>query len=214
MKTVDRCEAKFIVIDGIDGCGKSTLSKKLYNYYKSLGKKIILTKEPGGSPSSKYLREYLLNSKIDITPITETLIFLADRYEHINKTIIPAINAGYNVICDRYTPSTYAYQVFGRNVDSSITDFLTKRLQILYPDITLIIDIDVKLAIKRKRSDKANPLEEKYELMGKDFLECVRKGFLWYAKNFDNTYIINGDKAVEASLKDALNIIDKALGKF
>ena len=119
----------FIVIDGIDGCGKTTIGKLTFQYIHGLSENVILTREPGGTPFFKPIRQLLLKSESNIETMTETLLFFADRCEHIKKIIEPSLRANINVICDRFIASTYAYQCFGSGINIRLVNILKKRVK-------------------------------------------------------------------------------------
>ena len=129
----------FIVFEGIEGCGKSYQSKKLYNKLKKNKIDAILTREPGGTKSSELIRNLILkdyfskNSKEKFDKYTDTLLYLAARNEHVKNKIKPALSKKKIVICDRFVDSTIAYQVYGKKVDKSfIKNFMTKQGQTIF----------------------------------------------------------------------------------
>lgn len=186
----------FIAFDGIDGCGKSTQSRRLYDYLLSKGVKTLLTKEPGGTKTGEVLRKILISKEFHTEPITEMLLYSADRLEHQKKVVVPKLKDNFVVISDRYISSTYAYQIFGRKLDMSILNFLEKITVLKHPDHVFIIDIDPAVAVERsvKRLKRDNKLssEGKFESLPESFYKDVREGFIWYAKNFENCHILDG----------------------
>jgi dTMP kinase len=209
----NRDKPLFIVIDGIDGCGKSTIGRLTFQYLQGLSINVVLTREPGGSPFFEPIRRMLLKSESSIETLTETLLFFADRYEHIKKIIEPSLHANINVICDRFIASTYAYQCFGSGADINLVNTLKEHIVSFEPDITIILDIDIHLALKRinnKISDKTAHIDEtRYEKLGISFYTKVRKGFLWYAKQFKNVFVVNANRDVDTVFADVINILEK-----
>lgn len=203
----------FIVIDGIDGCGKTTIGKLTCQYIQGLSKNVVLTREPGGTPFFEPIRQLLLKSENNVETLTETLLFFADRCEHIKKIIGPSLHANINVVCDRFIASTYAYQCFGSGIDIRLVNTLKKHIVPFDPDITIILDIDIHLAlerIKNKISKTSTYIDEtRYEGLGESFYTKVRKGFLWYAKKFDNVFIVNANRDVDHVFADVINILEK-----
>ena len=119
----------FVTFEGIEGSGKSYQSKKLFRKIKSMGLSVIYTREPGGSNSAEKIRKIILSgSKNKFTKVTDTLLYLAARNEHIEKTIKPAIFKKKIIICDRFFDSTLAYQVYGKGVNKSLVDFVHKKI--------------------------------------------------------------------------------------
>ena len=147
----------FIVFEGIEGSGKSYQAKILYNKLKKLNKKVILTREPGGTKSAEIIRKIILkdyfekNKKIKFDKYTDTLLYLASRNEHVKNKIKPALKQGNIVICDRFIDSTYAYQVEGKKVQN---DFIKKiHNQIignLRPNLTIVLKVQQKSMFYRK----------------------------------------------------------------
>ncbi|MFP3024667.1 MAG: dTMP kinase [Wolbachia sp.] len=166
----------FITFEGIDGSGKTTQSELLANYFKQIHgeNNVVLTREPGGTDFAEKIRGSLLKDNID--PISELLLFTSMRYEHMKELILPALKEGKTVICDRFIDSTIAYQGYGLGVDLSLIRDLHKLVEIKYPDITFILDIDVQVGLSRAKD------KNKYEEMDVDFYNKVREGFQEIAK--------------------------------
>jgi len=176
----------FLTIEGIDGCGKSTQAQKLMQKLLKEGKSVVLTKEPGGTALGAYIRNLLLNK--DMEPVTEFLLFAADRKEHIEKIIKPYLWQGIIVISDRFLDSSVAYQGYGRGVKNDfitcVHNFITEGLK---PDITFIIDIAPEVGLKRlKRFDRI-------ENGGIALLAKVREGYLEIAREEKRFVVIKGE---------------------
>ncbi|MDR1139570.1 MAG: dTMP kinase [Rickettsiales bacterium] len=161
----------FITFEGIDGSGKTTQSELLANHFKQIRgeNRVILTREPGGTDFAEKVRRVLLKDNID--PISELLLLTSMRYEHMEKLILPALEEGKIVICDRFIDSTIAYQGYGLGVDLGLIGDLHKLVKIRRPDITFILDIDVQVGLSRAKN------KNKYEEMDINFYNKVRKGF-------------------------------------
>lgn len=170
----------FITFEGIDGSGKTTQSELLANYFKQVRgeNNVVLTREPGGTDFAEKIRGLLLKDNID--PISELLLLTSMRYEHMKELILPALKEGKTVICDRFIDSTIAYQGYGLGVDLSLIRDLHKLVEIKYPDITFILDIDVQVGLSRAKD------KNKYEEMKTDFYNKVREGFQEIAKKEPN----------------------------
>ncbi len=170
----------FITFEGIDGSGKTTQSELLANYFKQIHgeNNVVLTREPGGTDFAEKIRGLLLKDNID--PISELLLLISMRHEHMKKLILPALKEGKTVICDRFIDSTIAYQGYGLGVDLSLIRDLHKLVEIKYPDITFILDIDVQVGLSRAKD------KNKYEEMNVDFYNKVREGFQEIAKKEPN----------------------------
>jgi dTMP kinase len=152
----------FISFEGIEGTGKTTQARLLYQYLISKGHDVVLTEEPGGTNIGLKIRGILLSPDHQgMTSITELLLYNADRAQHLNELILPAVERGAIVITDRFTDSTYAYQGYGRGIDLNLIDSIdliaTGRLR---PDITILLDLDVETGLKRNRGiNKTDRLE-------------------------------------------------------
>ena len=142
-------KGKFITLEGIEGSGKSTSLETIKNFLTDLDIEFILTKEPGGGPLGKDLRQMLLNKESEISSEVELLLMMADRKNHIDELVLPNLQNGVWVISDRYLDSTYAYQGGGRQLNISKIDFLTSLLDLPKPDLTLLFDLPPKIALER-----------------------------------------------------------------
>ena len=164
----------FITFEGTDGCGKTTQIELLKQYFENVGKTVLLTREPGAKGLGTKLREILLNYDGVVSPNCESFLFLADRAQHIDTIIKPALERGEVVLCDRHTDSTIAYQGYGRQLDIERIKMLNKiATSGLTPDLTFVFDIDLETAKKRLNRDK-----DRMESSGDDFFQRVRKGYL------------------------------------
>ena len=136
----------FITFEGIEGSGKSYQGKKLYRNLKKRKIPVIFTREPGGSNGAEKIRKLILTgSKNKFTETTDTLLYLAARNEHIQKTLKPAISRKKNIICDRFVDSTMAYQVYGKNVDKLLVNTVHKQiLESIKPDLTVLLKVNIK----------------------------------------------------------------------
>ena len=180
-------KGKFIVFEGIDGSGKTTqinqLSKWLIrNEIIPENNQLVITREPGGTKLGKSIRSLLLNTSRGKSPdsITELLLYAADRSQHVNEIIRPALNKGDWVISDRFCGSTLAYQGYGRKLDIKlIKDLETIATQDISPDITFLLDIAVEESIKRRINRKDDRIEKE----GREFLSNVSLGFQALSKD-------------------------------
>jgi len=174
-------KGKFIVIEGIDGSGKTTQINKLSKWLIETNlipqnNQLVVTREPGGTKLGQSIRSLLLDTSIEKSPdsITELLLYAADRAQHVNEIIRPSLNKGDWVISDRFCGSTLAYQGYGRKLDIKlIKDLETIATQGISPDITFLLDIPVEESIKRRISRSDDRIEKE----GTDFLKNVSLGF-------------------------------------
>jgi len=206
-------KGKFLVIEGIDGCGKTTQIKHLAQWLPLSGlipknRNLLITREPGGTKLGKLLREILLNNSTDINPLptTELLLYAADRAQHVSEIIMPALLKGDWVISDRFSASTIAYQGFGRKLDLQLIEQLENiATQGLLPDITILLNLPVSKSILRRQEY----LDDRMEKEGAIFLENVSLGFLKLAQERKWITI-----SAEKSLSDVSNQIEFEIKKF
>ncbi|WP_213358361.1 dTMP kinase [Chlamydiifrater phoenicopteri] len=175
----------FISIEGGEGCGKSTLAASLSDYLSKEGAEVVCTREPGGTSLGEELRNLLLtNHSFSPNSVTELMLFLAARSEHIQKVILPALRENKIVICERFHDSTIVYQGFAGELDMEYVSNLCNNFMgenTLEPHLTFLLDIPVEDGLKRKRSQKEL---DRFERKNIAYHEKVRKGFLIQAERF------------------------------
>jgi len=205
----------FIVFEGVEGCGKSYQSKKLYNNLKKNKVDVLLTREPGGTKSSELIRNLILkdyftkDSKEKFDKYTDTLLYLAARNEHIKNKIKPALINKKVVICDRFVDSTIAYQVDGKKVDINFINNIHKKiLQGVNSNIVFVLKVSMNSSIKRlnKRNNK-----NRYDNFSQSFYNKAQKSFIKLAKNRKNYYILNSSRNDNSLENKILNIVKKYL---
>lgn len=174
-------KGKFIVLEGGEACGKSSQISVLKKLYKN--KNFIFTREPGGTEIANQIRDIIVKGAADkILPETELALIYAARFEHIHKVILPALNEGKNVISDRFNLSSYVYQGAARGLAPELIDnFNNIFLQNFKADLTILLDLDVKIA--QKRILKRNEEDERFEKFGLSFHQKIRSSFLNHAKH-------------------------------
>ena len=177
----------FITFEGIDGSGKSTQAALFRKWLTEVkGRDAILTREPGGWPGGSVLREIVVNGSLK-HKWSEAYLFLLDRAEHVASVIQPAIDAGRDVVCERYHDSTLAYQIWGRGLPLDIFVELARLSAFPVPDITVLFDISPKTAMKRVTS-RGNP--DSFENEGISFMEKIREGYLSLSKSDPNRWLV------------------------
>ncbi len=199
----------FITFEGIEGCGKSTQSNLLFQFLKNSNIDVILTREPGGTELGINIRKLLLNSS-SVFPIAELFLFLADRSQHANELIKPALEKGAILICDRYYHSTYAYQAAGRNV--GLKDIkMANELAIngIRPDITFLIDVPVEIGFRRKTT--GNLELDRIEKENLEFHNMIRESYLKMKETEDMIYIIDGTKSKEIIKEEIIFVLKNNL---
>jgi dTMP kinase len=197
-------DIKFLSFEGIDGCGKSTQAKFLVAHFMAKGQEVLCTREPGGSPGAEAIRGLLLTGDTDKwSAETELLLFTAARRDHLEKTIEPALAAGQMVICDRFADSTRVYQGATRGDLRAKVDQLHAAMIGREPDLTLIIDVDPKVALARGLA--RNSGEDRFEDFGLEFQEKLRTGFLKLTQEYpQRCRLVDGNRPTEAVFADVL----------
>ena len=184
----------FISFEGIDGSGKSTQARALADHLRRVGRDVILTREPGGSPGAEDIRALVLTGDPDRwSAETEILLFTASRRDHLEKTIRPALAKGQTVISDRFADSTRVYQGATRGDLRGMVDQLHSLMIGVEPDLTFIIDMDPATALSRGLARQSG--EDRFEDMGLAFQQTLRDGFLGLAAAFpDRCVVIDGNR--------------------
>ena len=174
---------KFITLEGIEGVGKTTNRDYIQRLLEQTGRSCVVTREPGGTPLGEALREMLLEHRHEgMSSDAELLLMFAARAEHLHKVIIPALETGNNVLCDRFTEATYAYQGGGRGINDKKISELENWVQgELRPDLTIILDAPVETGRKRAGQRSAPDRIEKEK---NDFFERVRHTYLELASHY------------------------------
>ena len=201
---------RFIVFEGIEGCGKTTQIRMAGKYLTAQGVPSLLTEEPGGTPLGKKIREMLLNvGPCPIFPRAELLLFLAARAQHVKDVIAPALEQGKWVLCDRFRDATLAYQGYGRGLDIGII----KRLHdfsaaALIPGLTLILDLPAEAGLQRALNRisrlRGVDLEDRFEREELAFHRRVREGYLGLAAEEPERYRIIDASPDVASVHQAV----------
>ncbi len=188
----------FIVFEGVEGCGKSFQSKKLYKKLKKNKIQTILTREPGGTKSAELIRNLILKdyfkktAKEKFNKYTDTLLYLAARNEHVLNKIKPALKKKNVVICDRFIDSTIAYQVFGKKVKYNfIKSIHNQILGNLKPDLTFVLKVSAKSSIKRLSKRKT---KNRYDNFPQSFYKKAQTSFIKIAKNKKNYFILDSSE--------------------
>ena len=199
----------FISFEGIDGSGKSTQAKVLTKTLEDLGHNVVLTREPGGSIGAEEIRRLVLQGDPDRwSAESEILLFTAARRDHLEKTILPALDAGKIVICDRFADSTRMYQGLSRGDLRTLVDELHSLMIPRDPDLTVLIDLDPKLGLSRAKS--RNTIEERFEDFGISLQEKMRVGFLNLAEEYAERFrVIDGQRDIDVVAADVLTVVQK-----
>ena len=196
----------FITFEGADGCGKTTQIELLKKYLENKGESVVLTREPGARGLGEKLREILLNYDGEVSPMCESFLFLADRAQHVDCIIKPAVKDGKIILCDRHTDSTVAYQGYGRGLDMDrihkLNSIATSGLK---PDLTIVFDVDIETSMQRVGKEK-----DRMESAGVDFFNRVRRGYLEIAKNEPKRVkVIDSSDTIECIHKKVVELVEK-----
>ena len=198
----------FITFEGADGSGKTTQLNLMKSFLEEKGYEVVVTREPGALELGRKIREILLHYEGKVADKCEMFLFLADRAQHVETFIKPAINEGKIVLCDRHTDSTVAYQGYGRGQDVNLLKELNKiAVNGLEPDLTLLYDVSTETAQNRVGSEK-----DRMESAGIEFHKKVRNGYLELQKeNPERIKLINANNSIEKVFDDSKNIIIKLI---
>lgn len=199
---------QFLVLDGVEGCGKSTQARLLAEALAERGYEVVLTHEPGDTDLGARLRHLLLHDEVRMSALAETFLFCADRAEHVERVIVPALSEGAVVVSDRFSASTFAYQSWAGEVAketyyrldevarAGLATVPGREAGATQPDLTILVDLDPAVGMTRKGLDAAPP--DRFETRPAGYHQRVREGFLRYAKTLGaSAVVINGDQPAE-----------------
>jgi dTMP kinase len=186
-----------ITFEGIEGSGKSTQVAELYDYLISKEYPVVKTREPGGTLFGEALRKVLLQRDMNIFPLSELLVFMAMRSQHVEQVIMPALQDGKIVLCDRFVDATYAYQGYGRNIELGIIETLNRLVtKGVRPNLTILLDIDPETGLARKRADRPT---DRFEEEALPFHTKIRNAYVKLSKEDPKRFfVIEGSKEPEA----------------
>lgn len=221
----------FIVLEGIDNCGKTTQAALLAKYLEEKGLPVLQTREPGGTEVGEEIRQVLLKPREQMMdPVTQLLLFNAARREFLQQVVKPAQEGGVHVITDRFDPSTYAYQVRAQGVSEEL--FYSLRRFVIsntdptvfwYPDLCIILDIPAEESKRRENNLDNKGQQLIYEMQGLEFANKVREGYKRYVEEYlqqgrnsftydaKNTVLLDGMKTVDVIHRDIVHLVEKKL---
>lgn len=201
----------FITFEGIDGSGKSTQARLLAERLEAEGRDVVLTREPGGSPGAEEIRRLVLEGDPERwSAETEILLFTAARRDHLEKTIVPALEAGKVVVCDRFADSTRVYQGITRGDLRGMVDKLHAMMIGREPDLTFVIDMDPALGLSRAKG--RNGTEERFEDFGEGMQAQMRAAFLALAREFPGRcVVVDGTRGIDTVAADVARIAHERL---
>ncbi len=203
----------FITLEGIEGSGKSTVQKALAAHYTALGRTVLCTREPGGSELGKTLRALLLDIKANICSQAELFLFLADRAQHIEEVIRPALVRGEVVLCDRFIHSTIAYQGGGRGIPlEQLQNLNAQAIQGLLPHKVLLLDLSVEQGLTRARArnevQQITQSEGRFDAESLAFHEQIRNSYLQQAADDRTRFcLIDASKSPQEVVEQCLKAL-------
>ena len=206
---------KFITFEGIDGSGKSTQLRMLTSELLVRGLSVLPTMEPGGTPLGRRLREAFLETEENVAPLAELLLFAADRAQHVNFLVKPALEEGKIVVSDRYSDATFAYQGAGRGFpEATVNQIIELATSGLKPDLTLFFDLPIERALSR--TNNRNDTGERKNRMDKEtagFYERVREAYLKISEDEPERFrVINASGSTDEVKSLVLKIVSEFLG--
>lgn len=201
---------KFIVLEGIDNCGKTTQSGMLQQHFQSMRREVLLTREPGGTEVGEQIRSVLLDRTKMLDPITQALLFYSARREFITEIVEPNLARGVNVITDRFELSTFVYQGIVQEVDFDLLSIVSRHVVgQTKPDLYVVIDISAEESFQRGQNENRKSQDLVYEKQGMKFMEKVRQGYLKIAKELGNVTVIDGtlgQDEIQQKIRDQLGV--------
>lgn len=209
--TAATARGRFITVEGGEGAGKSSNLAFIRSLLEAAGKQVLFTREPGGTPLGEAIRELLLGHKhTGMADETELLLMFAARAEHLRQKILPALDQGVWVLCDRFTDASFAYQGAGRGISLEKISILQQFVQgSLRPDLTLLLDLPVETGLQRagRRSEP-----DRFEREARDFFEKVRAGYLQIAaQEPDRVQVIDASPALPVVQAQISRVIEQYL---
>ena len=204
---------KFITLEGIEGSGKSVQLHLLEEELKKRKVRFLITQQPGGTHFGKEVRQILLQREgAQREPTAELLLYLADRYQHLKEVIEPSLTQGLHVLCDRYHDATLAYQGHARGIGFAMIDQLAEILALRIPDLTLVLDVEVEIGLKRAR--ERNQIENsetwgRFEAEDLDFHRRVREGYqLLVQREPDRVLLVDASGTPEEVFEKLLGLLE------
>ncbi|MCB0318190.1 MAG: dTMP kinase [Bdellovibrionales bacterium] len=206
----------FIVIEGVNGAGKTTLQNKIAQYLTGKNKEFVLTREPGSSAVGKILRPLILDPPEKLTSRTELFLFAADRSQHVERVIRPALADKKIVVSDRYYYSTEAFQGYGRGLDKELVATINSiAINSMIPDLVILLDLDPTEGILRNKSGEKSLERDSFEDEQTAFHQRLRDGFLRLAESLPEPFLlINAAQSPENIFNELLPVLENFITKF
>ena len=200
---------KFITFEGTEGSGKTSVIKKIKKHYEDQGYQVMVTREPGGISISEKIREILLSKEnTEMDPRTEALLFAAARRQHLVEKIIPALEKGLIVLCDRFIDSSLVYQGYARKIGiDKVYDINYFAVEDAFPDLTIFVDVRPEVGLKRV-FQTPNREVNRLDLENMKFHEMIYQGYKELMKKYDRIKMVNGEQDIELVAKEAISVIN------
>jgi dTMP kinase len=206
-------KGKFISFEGPDGSGKTSVIKVVEKYFIDKGYEVIITREPGGIKISEKIRDIIHDVEhTEMDPRTEALLYAASRSQHLHQKIIPAVNAGKIILCDRYVDSSLAYQGYGRNLGfDEVLAINMFAIDGVFPDLTIFVDVKPEIGLERVFATEERE-KNRLDLEPLKFHKKIYNGYLELLKKYPNRIQrINGEQAMELVAQEAIDLIKKSI---
>ena len=197
---------RFIVLEGIDGAGKSTQMNLLFRALSQMGLKVFATREPGGTPIGERIRKILLDKACsDMCLRTEALLYASSRAQLVEQVVKPKVNDGYIVLCERYILSSIAYQAYGAGLEvEAVRQMNTFASKGVVPGLTILIDLDPRFELRARGADRI-------ECRGIDYLDRVRQGYLKLASGDPSIRVVDGRMTIDKVHHEILGLVSAFL---
>jgi dTMP kinase len=204
----------FITFEGIEGSGKTTQVALLHDYLVKKGYSVIKTREPGGTMFGETLRKIFLEPKLHVFPLSELLVFMAMRAQHVEEVIMPALQDRKIVLCDRFVDATYAYQGYGRGIDLGIIETLNRLVtKGIRPTLTVLLDCNVDRGFRRKTA--LSPSMDRFEKEAVTFHRKVKKAYVKFSKEDPKRFfVVDGRSSIEDIHKIIREKVEKLLKNY
>jgi dTMP kinase len=191
-----------ITFEGIEGSGKSTQVELLNDYLLSKGHTVVRTREPGGSLFGEALRKVLLQRDMNIFPLSELLVFMAMRAQHVEQVILPALQERKIVLCDRFVDATYAYQGYGRSIDLGIIETLNRLVtKGIRPNLTILLDVDVETGLTRKA---LHATMDRFEKEALSFHQIIKDAYVKLSKEDSKRFFVVDGNREQSAIQDII----------
>lgn len=209
----------FIVLEGMDGSGKTSQLEHIKRYFNEQGIDFLSTREPGGISVSEQIREVILNVDNDMSGLTECLLYASARREHLIQKVIPALNEGRIVICDRYVMSSLAYQGYGRELGKAVLDINQLAINVdgqqYWADMNIYIDVKPEVGLERIMSKSGEREVNRLDLETLEFHHRVHKGYMELSEQHAKQFVmINGEQDEDSVFGDIKQVLDQLIQEY